>query len=183
MAKGERMKYLLWMNGKQTEPMSVEDIVQLFEQDRITATTLGFPEDGAGDWTPINHFPEIVQAARTMEAATTIHFLNRPEREPSAGPPMEALLDKDAPVKFSVADVVFAVFGAVVMIGAAMAGRAVANEGSVLAGWLIFGAGLTLGLLLLGIAWSIRLLHESIQRTRRLEARLLKSGNRPPPGN
>ena len=66
------MKYFLWINGKQKGPYDPEQIREMLERCSITAVTLGHPEGGTGEWSPISEFPGVIESPKPSESASSI---------------------------------------------------------------------------------------------------------------
>jgi GYF domain 2 len=161
------MKYFLWINGKQDGPYEPEQIREMLERGSIAAVTLGHPEDGTGEWSPIGSFPGVIEPPKPAAPAPL------PPTVPAPKPAFSL-----PPVEGSGVARALIFFAALEFIGAGIGGLAVGNghnENSGLVGFLIFACGILSGFILLGFAQVIEHTKESSQRLRRIEMLIQKA--------
>jgi hypothetical protein len=175
------MRYFLWIKEKQSGPFDLDQIVALFEIGTITSATLGFAEDGAGDWTPINQFPEIMIAARPPSNTSANKTVMSTVQNKVESHRVEEILFKESSVEKSAVAGFLSIIGILEIILSPIVGLVVGSNENVPLGFLIFVSGITGGLILLGFARVIEYLCESAQRLRRIEVLLMKTNNKIPP--
>ena len=155
------MKYFLWIDEKQDGPYEPEQIREMLRKEIITGVTLGHPEDGTGEWSPIGIFPNVIYTAK-------------PLNQSPASPPAPVRSFSLPQVKDSSTASALAVIAVLELIAAPIAGLVLGSDNT-LVGWLVFLSGIISGLILLGFARVIEHLCESTQRLRRIEMLIWKA--------
>ena len=158
-----RMKYFLWINGKQNGPYEPEQIREMLGRGSIVAVTLGRPEDSTGEWNPISSFTGVTEPVRSSEPTST------PLRAPAAAPTFSLPPIKASGVAFALGTIAILEF-----VGATIAGLVVGSANAPV-GWLVFVSGVISGLILLGLVRIIEHLCESSQRLQRIEMLIQKA--------
>ena len=174
------MKYFLWIDGKQAGPYEPEQIREMLGEGRIAAVTLGHPEDGKGEWSPISSFPKIIEPPKP--AAPISPPLTEPAPKPAVAKTAQELLAAEyslPPIERSIVASGLTVFAVLAFIGAFVEGFITGNGifGSPLLGFLEFLGGVLLGLVLLGFAQVTQHLYESAQRLHRIELLIQKAND------
>lgn len=151
------MKYLLWIGEKGEGPFDKPQIVEMLLSGKITGQTLWLPEEGKGDWQPVNTIPGLLHVG-------------------SPQPP--AAVAQGTDVKESGVALVLKLLAGLEIVAAAVAGFSegvIGGSGDAQRGWLIFMVGALGGLILVGFACVIDHSYECAQRLRRIEDMLQKA--------
>jgi hypothetical protein len=155
-----RMRYFLWIDGKEAGPYEPELIREMFNHGKITFVTPALPEDRTGEWLPMDNFSGVIKSAMPRESPT-LHQV-------------EEILFKETSVEKPGVVSVLSAIAIFELILSPIVGIAEGSENP-FTGCMIFFCGFTGGLILLGFSRVIEHSFESAQRLRRIESLLLKA--------